>query len=40
MMRKKKSPGMDGVTPEMMAAVWKTVPEYVLEVFNACMGET
>ncbi|KAJ3646572.1 hypothetical protein Zmor_024156 [Zophobas morio] len=37
-LRKKKSPGMDGVTPQMMAVVWKTVPEYVLEVFNACMG--
>ncbi|KAJ3650013.1 hypothetical protein Zmor_021726 [Zophobas morio] len=36
-MRKKKSLVMDGVTPEMMALVWETVPEYVLKVFNACM---
>ena len=27
------------MTPEMMAVVWKTVPEYVIEVINACMGE-
>ena len=27
------------VTPEIMAVVWKTVPEYVMEVFNPYMGE-
>ncbi len=38
-MRKRKSAGMDGITPEMMDAVWKVVPEYVMELFNACMRE-
>ena len=35
----RKPPGMDGVTPKMMTVVWKTAPDYVMEVFNACMGE-
>lgn len=33
-LKKKKAPGLDGITPEILKIVIETIPEYVLEVFN------
>lgn len=33
-LKKNKAPGLDGITPEILRVTVKTIPDYVLEVFN------
>lgn len=39
MVRRGKSPGMDGITGEMCKSIWKVIPEYLVAIYNRCMDE-
>ena len=38
-LKSRKSPGLDGLTGEMVKAIWSAVPEYLFAIFSECVRE-
>jgi len=39
MLKSRKSPGADGFTGEMCKSVWKSIPDYLKELYGRCVNE-
>jgi len=39
MLKSRKSPGADGFTDEMCKSVWKSIPDYLNELYGRCVSE-
>lgn len=37
--KSRKSPGMDGITGEMLKSIWKVIPEYLEALYGQCVRE-